>query len=109
MPRSSTSNLAPFVRAVACPESLKATSDRLPSARESQRLSARMRELEKQVRKLNLRTTSLGTGTRKRGRGRPRVNPVTCKLRGCKEPARAKKMCSRHYQAARLKRLARKK
>ena len=108
MPRSTTPNLEPFIRSIA-KETVKAAGDRLPSGGEVRHLSARIRELEKQVRKLSRRVTGNSTGRNKGRPGRPRVNPVTCSVRGCKQPARAKKMCSRHYQAARQKRLARKK
>lgn len=42
-------------------------------------------------------------GGRKKGPGRPKKKPVTCSVRGCKEPARAKGKCSRHYQRDRYK------
>jgi hypothetical protein len=108
MPRRATRKLEPFLRAIAR-ETVKAAGDRLPSAGEVRRLSARMRELEMQVRKLSRRVSSK-PGARAKGRpGRPRVNPVTCTVRGCQDPARAKKMCSRHYQAARRNRVGGKK
>lgn len=108
MPRSTTPNLKPFIRSIAR-ETIKAAGDRLPSTGEIQKLATRMRELEKQLRQLSRRVAGSSGSRAKRRPGRPRVNPVTCFVRGCKDPARAKKMCSRHYQAARRKRVGRKK
>jgi len=40
-----------------------------------------------------------------RKRGRPRGKIKACSVKGCKNPARAKGMCSRHYQQKRYLKL----
>ena len=105
MPRRATRNLEPFVRAMARAV-LRAVEGQLPSSGQRKKLEARLRKLEREVRRQGRQLSRSGLA-RKRPRGRPRSNPETCSVRGCQDPARAKTLCSTHYQQARRARLAR--
>lgn len=41
-------------------------------------------------------------------RGRPKGKGKTCSVKGCKKPARAKGLCSKHYQQKRYNKLKKK-
>lgn len=107
MPRRSARNIEPLVRAIVR-AALRGIRGELPSAQQMQRIEVRLRKLERKVRPQGLRPSRRGLAT-KRPRGRPRSNPETCTARGCQAPARARTLCSAHYQCARWARLARKK
>jgi len=71
----------------------------LASSRQLARLDSRVRDLDRRLARLVLRGAGPAAG--KRRGGRPRQNPETCVVRACSSPARAKSLCSRHYQQER--------
>ena len=71
----------------------------LASSRQLARLETRVRDLDRRLARLMARGGPAAAG-RRRG-GRPRKNPETCVVRGCSSPARARSLCSRHYQQER--------
>ena len=87
-------------------EAVRGVKDALPSQKQVQRLEDRLRDLDRRISRM---TRQGAAGTRKkRGKvGRPRTNPVTCSMRKCSEPARAKALCSRHYQQKRRAQIGR--
>ncbi|MFQ5670358.1 MAG: hypothetical protein ACE5HD_07570 [Acidobacteriota bacterium] len=72
----------------------------LPSQRQLNKIEQRLKSLDRRVLRVS---RAAGKGMRKgSGKvGRPRVNPLTCSVRSCRSPARAKALCSRHYQQRR--------
>jgi hypothetical protein len=101
MPKKDVSqSVRSLVRAVIV-EAIKEMRASLPARRQLIRLEARLRSIERGLKAMSRRK---GRGT---GRvGRPRINPPHCRVRGCEAPARAKSLCSRHYQQRRRMRLA---
>jgi hypothetical protein len=77
----------------------------LPSEKRLGRIEGRLRGLDRGLRAL-ARQARKAAARRGRG-GRPRINPETCTMRACNAPARAKALCSRHYQQRRRQALRR--
>lgn len=78
----------------------------LPSQKQIERIDQRLRDLDRRISRIARKSA-----VRKKGHGkvgRPRTNPLTCRMRNCAQPARAKALCSRHYQQRRRKTLRRK-
>ena len=85
-------------------ETVNGMKHRLPSQKQIDRVEDRLRELDRRVSRIARKT-----GARKKtgGKvGRPRKNPLTCRIKNCVQPARAKALCSRHYQQRRRRALA---
>ena len=72
----------------------------LASSRQLARLDSRVRDLDRRLARLIQRGGAPVAPGKRRG-GRPRQNPETCVVRACSAPARAKSLCSRHYQQQR--------
>ena len=80
-------------------EAIHGAKKSLWSQKQIERMEQRLKKLDRRVsriaRKAAVRKKSHGK------LGRPRTNPLTCRVRNCKQPARAKALCSRHYQQRR--------
>ncbi|MFQ5718215.1 MAG: hypothetical protein ACE5IK_01585 [Acidobacteriota bacterium] len=77
----------------------------LPTQKQIERMDRRLRDLDRRVSGIARKG-----GVRKKGTGkvgRPRTNPLTCRMKDCAQPARAKALCSRHYQQRRRKSMSR--
>ena len=72
----------------------------LVSSRQLARLDSRVRDLDRRLARW-IQSGGAPAAPGKRRGGRPRQNPETCLMRGCTAPARAKSLCSRHYQQER--------
>ena len=71
----------------------------LPSQRQMERLDHRMKNLDRRVGRIGSKAPARKKGNGKVGR--PRTNPEHCRMRNCQQAARAKALCSRHYQQRR--------
>jgi hypothetical protein len=88
-------------------EAIRGVKDNLPSQRQLNKIEQKLRALDQRVSSL-LRTSGRKVRGRKGKVGRPRKNPLTCSMRGCSSPARAKALCSRHYQQRRRSQIRKK-
>ena len=80
-------------------EAIHGVKESLPSQKQIERVDQRLKDLDRRVGRLGRKSP-----VRKKGHGkvgRPRTNPEFCRMRDCKQPARAKALCSRHYQQRR--------
>jgi hypothetical protein len=88
-------------------ETVRGLKHALPSQRQLHRIEQKLSDLERRVGRLARRSGApSGAGGGKVGR--PRQNPLTCTARGCSSAARAKALCSRHYQQRRRQHIRKK-
>jgi hypothetical protein len=88
-------------------ETVRGVKDNLPSQRQLDKIEQKLRSLDQRVTGL-LRASGKKVRARRGRVGRPRKNPLVCTARGCSSPARAKALCSRHYQQRRRSQMRKK-
>jgi hypothetical protein len=88
-------------------EAVQSVKDNLPSQRQLGKIEQKLRILDQRVTSL-LRASGKSVRTGRGRVGRPRKNPLVCSARGCTNPARAKALCSRHYQQRRRSQMRKK-
>ena len=88
-------------------EAVRGVKDNLPSQKQLERIEQKLRSLDQRVTSL-LRASGKKVSAHRGRVGRPRKNPLVCSARGCSSPARAKALCSRHYQQRRRSQMRKK-
>jgi hypothetical protein len=88
-------------------ETVRGVKDSLASQKQLDKIEQKLRALDQRVTSL-LRASGKTVRARRGKVGRPRKNPLVCSARGCSSPARAKALCSRHYQQRRRSQMRKK-
>ncbi len=105
MPKRNVGNVMESLVHSLVGETIRGLKQSLPTQRQLRRVEEKLRDLERRVGRIARRAGTTGKGGKV---GRPRKNPLTCTARGCGSPARAKALCSRHYQQRRRKHIRKK-
>lgn len=100
MPRKTSGRAVESLLRSIVSETVRMLRGSLPSQKQMQVMQKRLRSLDRRVSTLTRKSTRSVAGGKRRV-GRPHKNPIHCKIRGCSGPARAKSLCSRHYQQRR--------